>query len=408
MSKYTMQYPIWDKETRANPQAMYEQMRNEAPIFHEIGPQTGRGFWFFTRYEDCVAVLKDQRFGKEFWKHLEPELIAMQPGGNGTDGNVFDAINRHMLNLDPPDHTRLRFLVHKAFTPRMIDNLRPRIQEIANDLINEMKGKTEIDLLADFGFPLPITVIAEMLGVPAADRNKFRDWTRALLFGMSEADSMTAVMEFMMYMHNMIDERRETPRDDVLSALVNAEEAGDKLDRQELLSMIFLLLVAGHETTVNLIGNGTLALMQNPDQMQKLRANPQLIGSAVEEMLRYNGPVETPTTRWAFEDVVINGVTIPKGDLVMPSLLGANRDPAVFENPNTFDITRDPNRHIAFGSGIHFCLGAPLARMEGAIAINTLLGSVAHIELACPVDSLEWNDQLLLHGMKALPVTIGQ
>jgi len=216
------------------------------------------------------------------------------------------------------------------------------------------------------------------------------------------------VMEFMMYMHNMIDERRETPRDDVLSALVNAEEAGDKLDRQELLSMIFLLLVAGHETTVNLIGNGTLALMQNPDQMQKLRANPQLIGSAVEEMLRYNGPVETPTTRWAFEDVVINGVTIPKGDLVMPSLLGANRDPAVFENPNTFDITRDPNRHIAFGSGIHFCLGAPLARMEGAIAINTLLGSVAHIELACPVDSLEWNDQLLLHGMKALPVTIGQ
>jgi cytochrome P450 len=191
----------------------------------------------------------------------------------------------------------------------------------------------------------------------------------------------------------------------MLSALVVAEEAGEKLDRQELLSMIFLLLVAGHETTVNLIGNGTLALLQHPDQLQKLKSSPALIRSAVEEMLRYNGPVDTTTLRWAFEDVAIDGKVIPKGDIVMPSLLAANRDPEIFENPNAFDITREPNHHIAFGNGIHYCVGAPLARLEGAIAINTLLRRLPQLELAVEVDTLEWGESLLIHGMKTLPVT---
>lgn len=401
MAQDVHQYDIWGRETRANPQALYERMRQETPIYGGIGPQTGRTFWFFTRYTDCVAVLKDQRFGKEIAKHLTPEQIAANTFGDDSD---FEAINRHLLNLDPPDHTRLRALVHKGFTPHIIENLRPRIQQIADDLLDTVQDEQEFDLLARFAFPLPITVIAELLGVPAADQDKFRAWTKALIFGLSEDEARVSVLEFTMYMHEMIDDRYANPRDDLISALVAAEESGDKLDRMELLSMIFLLLVAGHETTVNLIGNGTLALLQNPDQLRLLRENPALVKSAVEEMLRYNGPVEAPTMRWAFEDVEIGGVVIPQGDIVMPSLLAANRDPEVFENPNTFDITRDPNRHIAFGSGIHYCLGAPLARLEGAIAFNALLPRLPNLALNTDVAQLEWNDSLLLHGMKALPV----
>jgi cytochrome P450 PksS len=304
-------YDIWSRKTRANPQVLYEQMREEDPVHCAIGPMTGRYFWFFTRYDDCVNVLKDQRFGKEIQKHLTPEQLAKEPVG----GEEFQVIDRHMLNLDPPDHTRLRSLVHKAFTPRIVDNLRPRIEEIARNLLANLQDKREFDVIADYGFPLPITVIAELLGIPAADRSRFRDWTKAILFGSDIQSAGAAVMEFAMYMHEMIDDRQKQPREDLLSALVMAEEAGDKLDRQELLSMIFLLLVAGHETTVNLIGNGMLALIQHPYQMEILRNNPNLIKTAIEEMLRYNGPVETPTLRWAFEDVEIGGKTIAKGIL---------------------------------------------------------------------------------------------
>jgi cytochrome P450 len=301
---------------------------------------------------------------------------------------------------------KLRALIHKAFTPRMIENLRGRIQEIADNLLDSIEGEREFDLLESYGFPLPITVIAELLGIPASDRDRFRAWTKALLFGLDEEQGRIAVLEFTMYMHAMIEERQEHPKDDLISALVAAEESGDKLDRMELLSMIFLLLVAGHETTVNLIGNGTLALLQNPDQMQLLRDNPTLIKSAIEEMLRYNGPVETPTLRWAFEDVRMGDTVIPQGDIVMPSLLAANRDPAHFPDPDRFDIRREPNKHIAFGNGIHYCLGAPLARLEGEIAMNTLLRRLLRLELNTHVDDLQWNESLLLHGMKGLPVRV--
>jgi cytochrome P450 len=397
-----LHYDIWNAKVRANPQALYAQMRAEAPIHGALGPITGRRFWFFTRYDDCVAVLKDQRFGKEITKHLTPEQLEGQPIG----GEGFEAINRHLLELDPPDHTRLRALIHKAFTPRMIENLRGRIQEIADNLLDSIEGEREFDLLESYGFPLPITVIAELLGIPASDRDRFRAWTKALLFGLDEEQGRIAVLEFTMYMHAMIEERQERPKDDLISALVAAEESGDKLDRMELLSMIFLLLVAGHETTVNLIGNGTLALLQNPDQMGLLRDNPTLIKSAIEEMLRYNGPVETPTLRWAFEDVRMGDTVIPQGDIVMPSLLAANRDPAHFPDPDRFDIRREPNKHIAFGNGIHYCLGAPLARLEGEIAMNTLLRRLPRLELNTRVDDLQWNESLLLHGMKGLPVRV--
>ncbi len=404
MEQQTIDYQIGAVIHRANPQAVYERIRLEDPVHRSIGRMSGNPIWFLTRYDDCVAFLKDQRFGKQIDKHFSPEEVRRWWGDSDP---TFDPVNYHMLNLDPPDHTRLRALVHKAFTPRMIENLRPRISQIADDLIDEMAGKSEIDMIADFGFPLPITVIAELLGVPASDREKFREWTKALVFGIDADSSRVAALEFAMYTNSLIDERSQSPRDDLISALVQAEEEDDKLDRMELMSMIFLLLVAGHETTVNLIGNGTLALMQNPDQLQKLRDEPGLIRSAVEEMLRYNGPVETTTLRMALtDDAEIAGVHIPKGEGVLAALVAANRDPAVFADPNRFDITRDPNKHIAFGNGIHFCVGAPLARLEGAIAINRLVERLPRLELAVDPQTLVWNENILLHGMAALPVRL--
>lgn len=395
-------YKLWDSAMRRNPQAVYAQMREHDPVYAATGPVSGNRFWFFTRYHDVQAVLKDPRFGKDV-RNLPPEIG--QRFMPAAPDPIFQAIDRHMLNLDPPNHTRLRALVHKAFTPKVIEEMRPRIAAIARDLLDAMAASNEADLIDAFAFPLPVTVIAELLGIPAADRDKFRRWTKALLEGDSEADSRESAMEFGIYMNALADERRDNPRGDILSNLVHAEEQGDRLDRMELLSMLFLLLVAGHETTVNLIGNGTLALLTRPDQHAKLRENPDLIGTAVEEMLRYNGPVETPTIRFAMEDVAWDGYRISAGDMLMPSLLGANRDPAVFDDPDTFDITRSPNPHIAFGYGIHFCLGAPLARMEGAIAINALLARFPNLRLNADPDTLKWTEQLLIHGLLTLPVS---
>lgn len=394
-------YPIFRRATRANPQAVYNQMRTENPIWKGIS-QFDNPIWFFTRYEDVVTVLKDRRFVKNARKNLPPEIVKRYMPVE--EDPTWAAINKHMLNLDAPDHTRLRSLVHKAFTPARIRDLEPRIEEIAQELLDAMDGKSEGDLLDDFAFPLPITVIAEMLGVEKERRDDFRRWTGTILFGMDENASRMAVMELVQYTNELIEVRRETDTGDILSALVRLEEDGDKLDHMELISMVFLLLVAGHETTVNLIGNGTLLLMQHPEQMTMLQNEPSLLKNAIEEILRFNGPVETPTTRFASEDIEVAGVTIPMGDIVLPSLLGANRDPDIFDNPNVFDITRDPNPHIAFGQGIHFCLGAPLARMEAHIAFTALLDRLPGIQINAPVESLEWTSSLLIHGMKALPV----
>lgn len=395
-------YPIFDARVRANPQVIYKQMRDENPIWKGIS-QYENNIWFFTRYEDVVNVLKDQRFVKNARKNLPPEIVKRYMPVE--EDPTWAAINQHMLNLDAPDHTRVRSLVHKAFTPKRVRDLEPRIEQIAQDLLDDMITRNSGDLIEDFAFPLPITVIAEMIGVEKERRDDFRRWTQALLFGMSEDEGRLAVMELVQYINVLIEERRDHDTDDILSALVRLEEDGDTLSHLELISMVFLLLVAGHETTVNLIGNGMLLLMQHPEQFAQLRDNRDLMKTSIEEMLRFNGPVETTTTRFASEDIDVAGVTIPMGDIVLPSLLAANRDPAIFENPDMFDITRETNPHIAFGHGIHFCLGAPLARMEGIIAINALLDRVPHIALANDVESLEWNESLLLHGMKALPVT---
>lgn len=394
-------YPLFDQAARSNPQAVYAQMRREMPVCPLIGPVSGNTFWIITRYDDCITALKQPQLVKDH-THLSEPFFSRY---GGRPEGVWAAINRNMLFVDPPDHTRLRSLVHRAFTPVLIENLRARTQGIADSLIDKViaNNSGHIDLIGDYGFPLPITVIAELLGVPVEDQENFRRWTKALVFFTSEEESMTAAFEFVMYMNNLIDERAAHPKDDLISGLQQAHEAGDKLDREELISMIFLLLVAGHETTVNLIGNGMLSLFQFPDQRALLQQNPHLMRSAVEEMLRFNGPVETATNRFAMENVEIGGVHIPYGDVVLVALHSANRDEAVFENPDRFDITREPNKHIAFGNGIHYCLGAPLARMEGGIAIETLLRRLPSLQPAPgALDHIEWNQSVLLHGMKRL------
>ncbi len=396
---------LYTPERLRNPHPALARLRAESPLYHVPHIEMGSMPWLLTRYDDSIALLNDERFTKDMTRIPERE--------DARSGNMMQAvasINRHMLTVDPPDHTRLRALIHKAFTPRMIRELETRIQAITDELIDALLAKGQGDFLADFAIPLPVTVIAELLGIPHEDQAKFRHWSQTIVLGNStgiKPDEIgAAAIEFIMYFHEMFDQRRADPRDDLVTALVQAEEAGDKLDQQELISMIFLLLVAGHETTVNLIGNGMLTLLQHPDQLAKLRANPDLITSAVEEMLRYEGPVGTSTMRWALEHVQLHGQTIQPGEMVLASLLGANRDPEVFPNPDVFDITRPPSKHIAFGNGIHYCVGAPLARLEGAVAFNTLLRRVPDLELAVSVDELAWNPTLLLHGMKAMPVTV--
>jgi len=395
------QFDLVSPAVRRNPHPVYAQMRAEAPVARLAHAEMGEHPWLLTRYNDCVNLLKDDRFTKDYRR---------RPGFNVADRGMEAAamLNRHMLTVDPPDHTRLRGLVHKAFTPKMVNELSGRIQEITDDLIDQIQHQHSTDFIKDFAFPLPVTVIAELLGVPTTDRDKFREWSQTIVIegvkGTNPDKVATMALEFMMYFHEMFDKRRAEPKDDLISGLVQIEEAGDKLEPQELISMVFLLLVAGHETTVNLIGNGTLTLLNHPDQMQLLRANPDLIQSAVEEMLRYEGPVGASSMRWAMEDVELHGQVIPAGDMVLASLLAADRDPAVFENPDTFDITRQNNKHIAFGSGIHYCLGAPLARLEGAIAINTVLRRLPNLKLAVNPDELEWGDTVLLHGLRSMPV----
>lgn len=326
-----------------------------------------------------------------------------------------------MLSKDPPDHTRLRRLVSKAFTPRFIEGLRPRIQEIANELLDKVEkgsrpegepsGQRRMDLIEDYAFPLPITVISEMLGVPKEDRQKFRQWSNTAVssdMSVENAETLRSEMRaFTEYLSNLFEDKRAYPADDLTSSLIRAEEEGDKLGEEELLAMVFLLLVAGHETTVNLIGNGALALLTHPDQLQKLKDDPSLMKSAVEEMLRFDGPVQVSTDRFAAENVEFRGASISRGDIVLAVLGSADRDESRFTNPQTLDIEREDNRHLAFGKGIHHCLGAPLARLEGEIGFSTLLARVPDLRLDATLEDLDWRPGLLIRGLQRLPVAFG-
>jgi cytochrome P450 len=383
----------------ADPYPTYRRLREEDPVH-----QSPLGFWVLTRYEDVVASLRDPRMVKEPIAAFVAARfgLAAPPTGMGLS----------MLDRDPPDHTRLRGLVSKAFTPRVIERLRPHIQQIVDGLLDRVEGDRSMDLIEQFAYPLPVIVICEMLGVLVADHERFKGWgldiARGLDAIMLPPDSPVAERSVLArralaeYFRGLIAERRAAPRDDMLSGLIAAEEAGDKLSEDELLATCILLLVAGHETTVNLIGNGSLALLRHPDQMRRLREDPGLIVTAVEELLRFDGPVQR-TARIPSEDVTIGGKTIGKGEMVMPFIGAADRDPAQFPDPDRLDIGRQDNRHIAFGWGIHFCIGAPLARIEGQIAINTLLKRMPKLALATAEP--EHRQSLTLRGLTSLPVS---
>jgi cytochrome P450 PksS len=394
------------REFKADPYPFYARLRAEAPVYR-VNIPTGETVWLITRYDDVAMVLNDERFIKNWSQAVTPEQEANQVWAR----KLFRLkwlrwLRLSMLHLDPPDHTRLRALVNKAFTPRLIEQMRERIQRLADMLLDNVQDRGRMDLIRDYALPMPTTIIAEMLGVPVEDRHKFHRWSRAL-FASSTWQLLKAIpnaLALLHYVRQIIKKRRAHPRDDLVSALALAEQAGDTLSEEELLAMVVLLLVAGHETTVNLIGNGALALLEHPEQMEKLRNEPTLIKSAVEELLRYTSPVEMATERYAREDVNVAGVTIRRGEMVSPVLASANRDERQFPNADVLDLGREPNRHLSFGFGTHFCLGASLARLEGQIALGTLLRRVLDLRLRVTTSALRWRPGLITRGLEALPV----
>jgi cytochrome P450 PksS len=393
---------IVSPDFKANPFPLFARLRAEEPVCSTILSDKTR-VWLLSRYDDVNYLFKDERFTKERQKAMTAEQLRKQPWVPA----MFRPLERTMLDLDPPDHTRLRALVHKAFSPRLTEQMRSRIESLSEELLDAVAQKGEMDLVRDFALPLPMTLITEILGVPARDRDKFHRWSNAIV-SVNQFDSnwrvLPAIWMFIRYLRRFFKERRADPKEDLTSALIQTEEAGDALSEDELLAMVFLLLVAGHETTVNLIASGVLELLEHRDQMDKLRSDPSMIRTAVEELLRYTSPVFMATERYAREDVTICGVTIPQGEMALGVIGSANRDETVFENPDVLDLTRENNKHLAFGYGIHFCLGAPLARLEAQIAINTLLKRTPELRLKDSPDSLRWRPSLILRGLKGLPV----
>jgi cytochrome P450 len=391
-----------------NPYPFYARLRAQEPLarFNWMGGE----MWLATTYEDVATILKDPRFILD--KRNIPSAEGQpQPAEALATSSVPLAWRRDLLNSDAPDHTRLRTLVSKAFTPRMIELLRPRIQQIADDLLAEMQPQGPMDLVADFAFPLPIMVISEMLGIPTTQRQQFRNWTQTIIQSLFqgpdyEAAGRAAEEAFISYIKGLLIEKRADPGSDLTSSLVQVEENGDALSEDELISMIFLLITAGHETTANLIANGTLALLEYPEQLRLLLADLTMLPGAIEELLRYTAPVSLTVPRWASEDVPLHGHVIRKGEMVRGALIAANTDPQQFTDPALLDILRQEQQHLAFGKGIHYCLGAPLARLEGQIAIGTLLRRFPHLRLAIDPEHLAWREAGSLRTLLALPVTI--
>jgi cytochrome P450 len=385
-----------------DPLRFFAQMREEGPVTPVTLPE-GNRVWMVTRYADVRAALADPRLAKDWAGKLKP---GFEPDP------VTGYLGMHLLSLDPPDHTRLRRLVVKAFTARRIAGLRPRIEEITASLLDAMEGRAmagadSADLIESFAFPLPITVICELLGVPAADRDPFQVWSHAIVSSVvSEEEFLGAGAEMFHYFTALLAAKRRSPSDDLTSALIAAREVGDSLDERELIAMLFLLLVAGHETTTNLIASGTLALLTYPAERERLRADPAQLPAAVEELLRYSNPLNHTTDRFTVEPVTIGGVTIPAGEWVLCVISSANRDPSRFADPDRLDVGRDASGHLAFGHGIHYCLGAPLARLEGEVAFDALLSRFPALALAVPESSLRWRPSSLIHGLETLPVRL--
>ncbi|AKR35587.1 MAG TPA: cytochrome P450 [Bacillus sp. (in: Bacteria)] len=382
---------------------IYKESRKKQPILFVNQVEIGKE-WLITRYEDALPLLKDNRLKKDWTNVFSQDIKNMYLSVDNSDH-----LTTHMLNSDPPNHSRLRSLVQKAFTPKMIAQLDKRIERIADDLISDIERKGTLNLVDDYSFPLPIIVISEMLGIPKEDQAKFRIWSHAVIASPETPEEIKEtekqLSEFITYLQYLVDIKRKEPKEDLVSALILAESEGHKLSARELYSMIMLLIVAGHETTVNLITNTVLALLENPNQLQLLKDNPKLIDSAIEEGLRYYSPVEVTTARWAAEPFQIHDRTIEKGDMVVIALASANRDETVFENPEVFDITRENNRHIAFGYGSHFCLGAPLARLEAKIAITTLFNRMPELQIKGNREEIKWQGNYLMRSLEELPLT---
>jgi cytochrome P450 len=381
----------------SDPYAVHARLRAQGPVTPVVLPG-GMPAWLITGYAEARAALADPRLRKNM------------PGWQPDPGSVGGTLGLHMLDSDPPDHERLRRLVTKAFTARRVEGLRPRITAITGALLDGLTAGDEVDLLTSFAFPLPITVICELLGVPVADQGDFRTWTATAVADTSPAElARSHAMAMTSYLIALIEAKRRDPADDLLSALIAARDDADRLTEAELVSMVFLLLVAGHETTVNLIASGVLALLLNPAELARLRdfgSDPALTAGAVEELLRYVNPVSNATFRCAAEPVEIGGVRIGRGDAVFVALSGANRDPARFGAPDRLDLGRDTSGQLAFGHGIHYCVGAPLARLEAQIALAGLLERFGGIRLAVPAESLRWRPSSLIHGLESLPVRL--
>lgn len=379
-----------------NPYPAYTVLRREDPVSRVLLPD-GNYAWFITRYKDAFEALNDHRFIKDYSKIDDSE------------SRYKSVFSQNMLFSDMPEHKRLRGLVSKAFTPKMIAGMRERIQEITDKLLDEMEGKKNIDFIDEFAFPLPIIVICEMLGIPVEDRDNFRTWSNAMIEGTNDAkdENLPEHMKaFVQYLSNRFAIVRENPGDDLISQLIIAEQEGDRLTEQELYGVVSLLIIAGHETTVNLIGNSIMALLEHPDQLELLKNQPELIHTAIEEVLRYNDPVEYSTSRWAGEDLEFKGASISKGDLVIVVLNSANHDPSQFNDPEVFDITREKSRHLAFGKGIHTCLGAPLARLEGEVAIRSFIKRFSNAKMRADSSDLQWRPGMIVRGVRELPITL--
>jgi cytochrome P450 len=397
-----MAYDPWSPDFVADPYPAYARLREESPaFFHEATRQ-----WVISRHEDVSALLRSRALGRsylhtasheEFGQLAEPEFL--RP--------FWDLIRAGMLDVEPPTHTRLRRLVSKAFTPRMVEGLRPMVRRLAEELVRAMAAKGGGDLLAEVAEPLPVGVIAEMLGVPPGDRHLLRPWS-ADICGMYELNpseetqriAVRAAVEFSGYLRELARERRRAPREDLITALAQVADEGDRLTEDELIGTCVLLLNAGHEATVNATGNGWWSLLRNPGELARLRADHALIPTAVEELLRYDTPAPM-FERWVLEDITVAGVDIPRGTEVALQFAAANRDPAVFAEPDRLDLSRDPNPHIGFGLGIHFCLGAPLARIELAESFGAVLRLAPGLRLAAEP---EWKQGFVLRGLKALHV----
>lgn len=399
--------PLFDRAFTADPYPAYAWLREHTPV-HKTRLPNGIEAYLVTRYADAKAVLGDSRLSK----NAARSYPGWQPGRTGIPGEHRSGIAAHLLNLDPPDHTRLRRLVSAAFTPRRVADFAPRVAAIADRLLDvAFTDGGVVDLVRTYAVPLPVVVICEMLGVPEEDQKIFDDWATGVISrGSRTGGGMgKSVRQVRGYLKELIHKKRlglpdDASSDDLLSALIRASDHGEHLTEDEAAAMAFILLFAGFETTCGLIGNGTLALLTHPEQLARLKADPSLLDSAVEELLRYDGPVEFGTWRFTTEPVTVGGVAIPAGEPVLVVLAAADRDPMRFADPDALDLDRDQGGHLALGHGIHFCLGAPLARLEGRIAFQRLFSRFPDLSLAAPAESLRWHSGLIMRGLHELPV----